>query len=90
MKAKELGVKDFIVLGMTPVVEVVRRIRMLLDSNEYLIDINPQSLDAQRLARELGLDLNFLCSENGGQRLALRLRVKDASIRTFDAELVCV
>lgn len=89
-KAKEIGVKDFIILGMTPVLEVVRRVKMLLQTTEYLVDINVQSLDAQKLARDLNLNLNFLCSESGGQRLALRLRVKDAGARSFEADFICV
>lgn len=89
-RAKSLGVKDFIVLGTTPVSEVVRRVSSLLENNEYFLDIDSRALDAQKLAQDLGINLNYLCSENGGQKLALKLRVKDISSRTFEAELVCI
>lgn len=89
-RASSLGVKKFIVQGMVPVKEVIRTVRGLLVTDEYLVSIDPRALDAQRLAKELGLNLDFLCSENGGQRFALKLSIKEANSRTFDAELVCV
>ena len=89
-RAKEIGVKKFIVQGMVPVGEVVRIVKSLLATDEYFVSIDPHSFDAQKLAQDLSLNLNFFCSENGGQKLALKLSVKDARSRTFDAELVCI
>lgn len=89
-RAKEIGVKKFIVQGMVPVNEVVRTVKSLLSTSEYFVSIDPRSLDAQKFAREFGLNADFLCNENGGQRLALKLSVKDARSRTFEAELVCI
>ena len=45
---------------------------------------------AQKLAADLRLNPNFLCAENGGRQFALRLTVKNASTRNFEAELVCI
>lgn len=89
-RAKELGVKKFIVQGMTSPNEVVRIIKSLLMNTEYFISIDPRALDAQKLARELGINTSYLCSENGGQKFALKLSLKDPHTRTFDAELVCI
>lgn len=89
-RAKSLGVKEFFVQGMVPVNEVVRTIKSLLTKSSYFVSIDPKSLDAQQLAQALDIDLDFLCGENREQKLALKLSVKDASSRTFEAELVCV
>jgi CheY-like chemotaxis protein len=89
-RAKELGVKKFFIRGMVPLLEVVRSIRSLLTQNEYFVEIDPRTLDAQKLARELDLNADFLCNENGGEKLALKLSVKDARTRSFDAEFVCI
>jgi CheY-like chemotaxis protein len=88
-RAKALGVRDFIVRGMTPLNEVVKRVELLLVTDEYLVDIDPRSLDAQKLARDLGINEDFLCGD-GEQKFALKLRLKDRGSKTFDAELVCV
>ncbi|MDD5083497.1 MAG: response regulator [Candidatus Moranbacteria bacterium] len=88
--AMELGVKKFIVQGMMSVNDVVRTVRSLLTTSEYFISIDPRSLDAQKLAQDFSLNANFLCDENGGQQLALKLSVTDAHSRTFEAKLICV
>lgn len=89
-RAKEIGVKKFIVQGMMPLKEVISTVRSLLATSEYFVSIDPHSLDAAKMAQDFGLNLDFLCNENGGQRLALKLTLKDARSQTFDAELVCV
>lgn len=89
-RAKELGVKDFIVRDMTPPIEVISRIRALLISTEYLIGIDPFNYDAAKLARDFNLNPDFLCSEGDNGKLALRLRLRDASAKRFDADLTCV
>lgn len=89
-RAADLGVKKFIIQGMMSVNEVILTVRSMLTTPEYLVSIDPRSLDAQKLAQEFGLNTDFLCDENGGQRLALKLSVKDAHNRVFEAKLVCV
>lgn len=89
-RAEEMGVKDFIVRDVVTPNEVVSRIRSLVSHSEYMIAFDTRALDAQKLASDFHLDQNFLCSEDGGRQFALRLRVKDISTRTFDADLVCI
>ncbi len=89
-RAQSIGVKEFIVRDIVTPNEVVARIRALLSRSEYLISIDSKALDASKLASDLRIQPDFSCSENGGQRFALRLRLKDVSLRTFEAELVCI
>lgn len=88
-RAKVLGVKDFFVTTMTPPHEIIGRIKGLLTSSDYLIIPNPYELDAQRLAQDFGLNRDFLCSD-GGEKLAIKLRLKDARSKRFEAEIVCI
>lgn len=88
-RAKALGVKDFFVTTMTPPHEIIGRVKGLLTSSDYFIIPNSYELDAQRLAQDLGLNRDFLCSD-GGEKLALKLRLKDARNKRFEAEIVCV
>jgi DNA-binding response OmpR family regulator len=89
VRAMELGVKDFFVTTMTPPREILGRIDILSSHSEYLIVPNPRELDAQKLAQDLNLNLDFLCSD-GGEKLAFRLRLKDPDSRRFEAELICI
>lgn len=88
-RARAMGVKDFFVTTMTPPHDIIGRIRGLLASSDYLIIPNPVELDAQKLASDLDLNRDFLCSE-GGEKLAIKLTIKDARNRRFDAEIVCI
>lgn len=90
LRAKELGVNEFIVRDMVTPNDAVLRIRSLISRNEYIVALDAHALDAQRLASDLRLNPNFTCSENGGQRFALRLKTKNASTRDFEAELICI
>lgn len=89
-RAKELGIDDFIVRDIVTPNEAVVRIQSLISHNEYMIAFDIRALDAQKLAADLRINSNFLCSENGGRQFALRLKSKNASTRTFEAELVCI
>ncbi len=89
LRAEQIGVNDFFVTTMTPPAEIANRIHAILSHSEYLITPNPYELDAQRLAQDLNLNRDFLCSE-GGEKLAFRLKLKDANTRRFEAELVCI
>lgn len=88
-RAKVLGAKDFFVTTMTPPQEIIGRIKGLLTSSDYFVIPNPYELDAQRLAQDLGLNRDFLCTD-GGEKLAIKLRLKDARNKRFDAEIVCI
>ncbi len=89
VRAEAIGVSDFFVTTMMPPRDILSRIGALFSHSQYLIIPNPYELDAQRLAQDLNLNRDFLCSE-GGEKLALRLTVKDIANRRFEAELVCV
>jgi DNA-binding response OmpR family regulator len=89
IRAQQLGVADFFVTTMTPVREIVGRVNMLFSRSQYFIVPNPYELDAQRLAQDLDLNRDFLCSD-GGEKLAFRITLKDAETRRFEAELVCI
>lgn len=89
VRAQALGVSDFFVTTMMPPREIIGRVNTLFSHSQYLIIPNPYELDAQRLAQDLNLNRDFLCSE-GGEKLAFRLTVKDATSRRFEAELVCI
>jgi PleD family two-component response regulator len=89
-RAKEMGIDDFIVRDIVTPNEAVLRIQSLISHNEYMVSFDIRALDAQKLAADLRINSNFLCSENGGRQFALRLKVKSASTRTFEAELVCI
>lgn len=88
--AKECGVNDFIVRDIVTPNDAVLRIRSLVSHSEYMIALDPRALDAQKLAADLHINSNFSCSENGGRQFALRLKTKNASTRSFEAELVCI
>ncbi len=89
-RAKELGVEDFIVRDVTPPNEVIRRIKEVFSIVEYLIGIDPFDYDAEKLARDLHLSPDFVCSEKEGGRLVLKLKLRDSAERRFDAELTCI
>lgn len=89
IRAQSLGVQDFFVTTMMPPREIIGRVNALFTHSQYMIVPNPYELDAQRLAQDLNLNRDFLCSE-GGEKLAFRLTLKDAESRRFEAELICI
>lgn len=89
-KARALGGKDFIVRGVTPPTETVARVRAVLAGGEYIIAIDPTQYDARKMASDLGLHPEFLSTSGQGERLALRLRVRDIKEKTFDAQIIPV
>jgi PleD family two-component response regulator len=89
VRAEALGVSDFFVTTMMPPREILSRVNALFSHSQYLIIPNPYELDAQRLAQDLNLNRDFLCSE-GGEKLAIRLTIKDIESRRFEAEIICI
>jgi CheY-like chemotaxis protein len=87
-RANTLGAKDFIVRDLTPPNVVVEKIKTLFVGGDYLIDFNPYNLDAQKLARELGLNNNFQCLECN-EKMALKLKLSNPKHRKFEAIFVC-
>ncbi|NTW13906.1 MAG: response regulator [Candidatus Moranbacteria bacterium] len=89
VRAQAIGVNDFFVTTLTPPNEMVNRVNALISHSEYLVVPNPYELDAQKLAQDFNLNRDFLCSE-GGEKLAIRLKVKDFANRKFEAEIICI
>lgn len=87
-RANVLGVKDFIVRDVTPPKQVIERIKTLFVAGDFLIDFNPYNLDAQKLARELGVSNNFQCLECS-ERMVLKIKLVNPKERTFEAQFVC-
>lgn len=87
-RANTLGARDFIVRDTTPPREVMERIRAIFLGGEYKLDFNAYNLDAQKLARDLGLNQDFQCLECG-QKMVLRLKMTDAKTRKYEAVFVC-
>ncbi|KKP95103.1 MAG: Transcriptional regulator [Candidatus Moranbacteria bacterium GW2011_GWE1_36_7] len=89
-RANELGVKDFIIRGITRPVEVIERINALFTEigSEYKLEFNPTALDAQRLAKEFNFQSNFKCLECG-ESLVLDLRLINTQNRAMEAKFVC-
>lgn len=86
-KARELGVKDFIVRDMTTPMEVVTRVKSLLASSDFSLPFDIHSAEAGRLFEALGMDGTLPCM--GGTHPVLKLRLKDKEKRIFEAELTC-
>lgn len=86
LRAREIGVKDFIVQSMVSPAEAISRIKTIIESKEYMVNLDPHSLDAEHLAKELDIDENFNTPDGG--KWVLRLRLRSAEKRQFEAELV--
>lgn len=88
-RAKELGVNDFIVRDVTPLPEVVSRIRAFFGSTEYLIAVDPTLYDGLKFARDMALPDNFVCTTGEGDRYVLRIRLTDNTRKHLSAEIIC-
>lgn len=87
-RANILGAKDFIVRDVISPKQTIERIKALFVGGEYRVDFNSYSLDAQKLARELGINNNFQCLECG-DKMILRVKLMDPKERKFEARFVC-
>lgn len=88
-RSKEIGVSDFIVRGITPLPEVLARIKMLLSTTEYLLAIDPTLYDGVRFARDMSLPENLVCTTGEGERYILRVKVLDVARKRLSAEIIC-
>ena len=59
-----------------------------MGGQEYRLEINNFSLDAQKLAKDLGLNNNFECMECD-EKLILKVVSKDAKEEGLLANLIC-
>lgn len=85
-KALSMGVKDFIVRGMTPPNEIVKKILYQTGSKSYVVKIDPFEIDGQQLIQDLNLPDNLIC-DNCGSSLAVKLSYQ--SDDNFRASLLC-
>lgn len=86
-RARELGVRDFIVRDMTTPMEVVTRVKSLLVSADFALSFDMHSAEAGRLFEALGMDGTLPCM--GGTSPVIKLRLKDKEKRLFEAEIAC-
>ncbi len=88
-RANNLGVKDFIVRGVTPPNEVVQRIKATFVKNEtYKLEFDHSTEDAQRLAKDLNIGSDFKCSKCG-EKILLVLQSLPSEKQSLRAKLVC-
>lgn len=89
-RAVQLGAKDFIIRDITPPFEVLGRVGALFSQagGMYTLEFNGFSMDAQKMARELNLNPNFLCLDCG-EKMALLMKLTDPKGKIFEARLVC-
>ena len=87
-KARELGVRDFIIVGYYTPREIVDRIKSLFAENEYKLKIIPNELDAKRMAMDTGMNEDFKCTECG-KDLIIVVQPLDIRNHLFSAKFVC-
>ena len=90
-RAKELGVKAFLVRDMTSPHDMIECVNTLLTSKEYVLALDPFGFDAAKFAQDFKLNPDLICpEEKAGGRVVLKLRKRDGDNKHFDAELTCV
>ncbi|MEA1926112.1 MAG: response regulator [Patescibacteria group bacterium] len=82
----KLGVKDFIVQGMTTPAEVIKRILQAIRHGEYDLGINPLEFDGQRFIEDYNFSPEMKC-ENCGSELALNIKYYNDKV--FKAYVHC-
>lgn len=87
-RAKEMGVKEFIIRDITTPKEVVNKIVSLWAPKEYFLKFNTSESDAPILAKELGISPSFDC-KTCGQPMVIKMKTFDASNGEFSARIVC-
>jgi DNA-binding response OmpR family regulator len=88
-KANLLGARHFIIKGFTAPKEVVEKVNSIFsEGKEYRLEINNFSMDAPRMAQDLGLNNNFQCLECD-EKMLLKLTSANSSGKGFEAHLIC-
>lgn len=87
-KAREMGVRDFIVRHMVTPKEAVERVRKVLGATEYRVKIDKGQLDASKLARDFHFPESYQC-EYCGADLVLSLSVDDLNQHQFITKIMC-
>lgn len=89
-RAKELGAKDFIIRDVTRPIEVVERVSSLFAEagEKYKLEFNANTLDAQKLVKDLNFQQEFLCLDCG-EKLVLDLKLINGAERLFEGRFAC-
>lgn len=88
-RAKEVGVRDFIVYVEVTPKQVIERIKSIFQESSYFLKFDPKELDAQKLAADMNIDSrNYVCSKCG-EHLVLALKISNIANHEFIAKFVC-
>jgi two-component system chemotaxis response regulator CheY len=88
-KANVLGARYFVVRGFTMPKDVLGKVKALFaGGKEYKLEINAYSMDAPRLAQDLGLNNDFQCLECN-EKMIIKLISKDDKEEGMEAHLIC-
>lgn len=88
-KANLLGACYFIVRGFTTPNELVKKIKSLfIGGKEYYLELSTLSMDAPKLAHDLGLNNNFECLECD-DKLVMKVITSDKDGGELEVHLVC-
>ncbi|MFA5777016.1 MAG: response regulator [Parcubacteria group bacterium] len=88
-KANLLGVRYFIIKGFTAPKEVVEKVNSIFsEGKEYRLEVNNFSMDALKLAQDLGLNNNFQCLECN-EKMILKMISVNSKDKGFEAHLIC-
>jgi CheY-like chemotaxis protein len=88
-RANMLGVKFFAIKGFTSPKELVEKTKSLFTGgNEYRVEIDNFSMDAPKLAQDLGLNNNFQCLECN-DKMILKIISGDSKEDGFETHLIC-
>ncbi len=89
-RAASLGVKDFIIRGITRPVEVIARINVIFGEAmaEYKLEVDPEALDAPRLAKDLNGKNSLRCLYCDAE-FGLNLQFTSPQDRSLKAKFSC-
>ena len=75
------GASDFIIKGTVAPDKLVQRVSRVIQQGDYMLQIDPYALDAQKLIEDYHLNKNFKCT-NCGADLAIKLTIgKDKNMK---------
>jgi len=88
-KANVLGAKDFIIRDFTTPKKVLEKVKALfVEGKEYRLEIDTSSMDAQKLAQDLGINNSFQCMECD-EKLIFKVFSGNKKDRGMEAQLIC-
>ncbi len=85
-KMIDLGVKDFIVQGITMPIDVVKRVIQAMGIGEYIVAIDKNKFDGIKFAEEQKFPVDYKCKKCEND---LALKLKYFREGTFKAVIVC-